>query len=280
MMSLPLVSIIIPIYNHEKFLEKALLSIINQSYKKIEIIAIDDGSTDKSAELAKSLLSNSDVPHVFLTRENRGAHNTINEGVKLSRGNYVTVLNSDDFYHLERISECVSTALMHKSDFVITDVEYVDEFGLNVEGDPYIEGIKKSVQSYVNYPSKSFALLKTNIGISTGNYFFSRYIYENVGGFESYKYVHDWDFILKCMYYVEPVLISKKLYFYRVHGTNSFKSLADVEAYETTEVMRNCMHRLVKRTPENKLAPSPHNWPIYFDYFIDAWNYHVYMPQS
>ena len=92
-MTRPLVSVIVPVYNHARYVEAALLSITRQTYRPIELIVIDDGSRDESADVAASLLRYEMPDAVVLRRENRGAHNTINQGLRMSRGEYLTILN-------------------------------------------------------------------------------------------------------------------------------------------------------------------------------------------
>ena len=93
----------------------------------------------------------------------------------------------------------------------------------------------------MRYPTNGYALLKNQIAIMTGNFAFSRKLYEKLSGFRHYRYVHDWDFILRALFYTEPCYLREPLYSYRIHGDNTFKSLAGVEAYETGDVMRNFM---------------------------------------
>jgi alpha-1,3-rhamnosyltransferase len=100
-----LVSIVIPSYNHAKFIEKTIDSVLNQTIDDLELIVIDDGSPDDSAEIIKKKLSTvSPQSKVkLIARENRGLCNTLNEGLKLARGNYFAYIGSDDFWEPEKL---------------------------------------------------------------------------------------------------------------------------------------------------------------------------------
>ena len=96
---LPLVSIIIPCYNHEKYVADAINSIINQTYKNIELILIDDGSQDNSKNVIMGLLDkcNSRFSRVYFdSRINKGLCKTINEALEVCQGKYVSLIASDD----------------------------------------------------------------------------------------------------------------------------------------------------------------------------------------
>ena len=90
----PLVSIIVSCYNHEKFIEECILSIINQSYDNIELIVIDDGSTDGSANILQSLQRKYNF--YFEKQENIGLTRTLNKMLGIAKGKYIAPLGSDD----------------------------------------------------------------------------------------------------------------------------------------------------------------------------------------
>lgn len=91
-----LISVIVPIYNVEKYLEKCLKSIINQTYKKLEIILIDDGSTDNSGKICDNYIS-LDKRIVVVHKKNGGLSDARNVGINMSSGKYITFVDSDDF---------------------------------------------------------------------------------------------------------------------------------------------------------------------------------------
>ena len=99
---LDLISIIIPIYNNEKFLEKCITSVVNQSYQSIEIILVNDGSTDKSASICK-LYKESDKRIIYIEQENGGVSRARNSGLAISKGDYVCFVDSDDYIKSDMI---------------------------------------------------------------------------------------------------------------------------------------------------------------------------------
>lgn len=111
MNNIPFFTIIIPTYNREIFLEKAINSIVNQTYYNWELIIIDDGSTDKTKELVyKFQIKDSRIIYIYQKNQERSAAR--NNGIKNSKGKYICFLDSDDEFkpnHLQLFSEAIST---------------------------------------------------------------------------------------------------------------------------------------------------------------------------
>lgn len=117
-MKTPLVSVIIPVYNVEKYLEQCLDSIINQTLKDIEIICVDDGSTDRSLEILQEYKEKDNRIKV-LTQKNLYAGVARNTGLKVATGKYLSFLDSDDFFELNMLEEMYNKAEKDNSDIVI-----------------------------------------------------------------------------------------------------------------------------------------------------------------
>ena len=96
----PLISVIIPVYNVEKHLKKCLDSIVNQTYKNLEIILINDGSKDNSDEICREFAEKDDRI-IYVSRENRGVSATRNEGIEMAHGDYFSFIDSDDYLELD-----------------------------------------------------------------------------------------------------------------------------------------------------------------------------------
>ena len=93
------ISVIIPCYNSEKTIERAILSVKQQTYKKIEIICIDDGSTDRTIDILTSLSLKSNNLTILKNSRNSGPSYSRNKGVSISKGQYIAFLDSDDYWH-------------------------------------------------------------------------------------------------------------------------------------------------------------------------------------
>lgn len=98
-MNEPMISILIPAYNHQNYIKQTLDSILNDSYKRKEIVIIDDGSPDNTEEVIKNWINNNKnkIKIIFKRRDNLGLTKTLNELISMSSGEYITFLASDDY---------------------------------------------------------------------------------------------------------------------------------------------------------------------------------------
>lgn len=117
----PLVSVIVPVYNVLPYLREALDSVINQTYKNLEIIVVDDGSTDGSEEVCDEYLSDPRV--TVIHQENRGLSGARNTGLDRMTGEYVAFLDSDDAFMPEMIEKMVNTIIRNMADISICGYE-------------------------------------------------------------------------------------------------------------------------------------------------------------
>ena len=112
------VSVIIPVYNAEKYLEQCVGSVMNQTLKDIEIICVDDGSPDNSLEVLKKLQSQDDRVKI-ISQPNGGAGAARNNGLRNATGEYLSFLDADDFFEPDMLEEAVAAADKYKADFVV-----------------------------------------------------------------------------------------------------------------------------------------------------------------
>ena len=274
----PLISVIIPCYKHEKFVERCLNSVAAQTYDNIEVIIVDDCSPDNSVKRIEQIINSKSWIAKFDNRtkfypfnQNQGAHNAIDHGIKQSTGELIALLNSDDLYHQDRLSRIVEVMQNQNHQFVISRVQYIDD------NDTIITDSHYRAQSYLRsqkniklkqFPSLGFACLSFNISISTGNFVFSKALYNALGAFKDYRYCHDWDFLLRALVHTEPFFLEEDLYYYRFHGKNSFESLQAIGPIESAELLRNFFSQVQLKPTPNPIAPSPLNWPGFFELFV------------
>lgn len=128
----PTVSVIIPVYNVQDYLEQCLDSVIKQTYRELEIIMVNDGSTDMSGSLAKKI-ADSDTRCVLINQKNGGLSNARNSGLDRGTGKYVYFLDSDDWLEPNALETLVSTAEGHDCDLVVHNVNVVDATTMTVE---------------------------------------------------------------------------------------------------------------------------------------------------
>lgn len=120
-----LISVIVPIYNTEKYLRKCIESILSQSYRNIELLLINDGSPDSSAEICREYLDK-DKRCYYFEKENGGLSDARNYGIERAKGEYITFVDSDDFFLEEAIEKLHATALLGESDLVVGGFCYFD----------------------------------------------------------------------------------------------------------------------------------------------------------
>lgn len=111
-----MVTIITPSYNHAQYIERAVESVMNQTYKNIEYIIIDDGSKDNSHEVLKKIQLKYPSIKILLNNENKG-HERLNEGVNISNGELISILASDDWYLPQKIEKQVQLFNTLPSDY-------------------------------------------------------------------------------------------------------------------------------------------------------------------
>lgn len=117
--SLPLVTIVIPIYNVERYIRQYLESVIAQTYKNLEILCVDDKGSDRSIEIVNSLLVKDSRIRILRHNKNLGLGPARNTGIKAATGEFIYFLDSDDWIKPGTIENLVKKALLNKSDIVI-----------------------------------------------------------------------------------------------------------------------------------------------------------------
>lgn len=136
------VSVIIAVYNVESYLKKCIDSVIHQTYPQIEIIAVNDGSTDNSLDLLREITkSNSKI--IILDKPNGGLADARNAGMKVATGDYIAFLDGDDYYHIDYLSSVVTVLEKDETDLVCSNYTYcwLEDIERQEEK-KYLEGVK------------------------------------------------------------------------------------------------------------------------------------------
>lgn len=215
--SQPLVSIVIPSYNHEKYVEQAIMSVVNQTYNNIELIIIDDGSKDKSPDLINKLISEIDTPKriLFETQSNMGLSRTLNKAIKIANGEFIGFLASDDLYLPNKIEKCMNVLSNADSHVcaVFSDGFIIDDNGIKMHNFYY----KKNKKPWSKNIYKELLLGNWIAALSL---LFRKSSLLECGLFDENLEVEDYDILLRLSQMFTLEYIPKPLFLYRVHYSN------------------------------------------------------------
>ena len=198
------VSVIVPVYNTEKYLEKCLDSIVNQTYKDIEIIVINDGSTDNSFKIINKYVDK--YPNiVYKEITNHGQGYARNLGIKLSSGDYIMFLDSDDYVNVDIISKMINK--IGTCDVVVCDI-------YKVIGNELV-----NFKNYYNYFKDNINLMLSHPGPVAKLY--KKEVIKNVSFLEN-VYYEDLSFTPVISLNVNKVCyINEYLYYYVIHANST-----------------------------------------------------------
>jgi glycosyltransferase involved in cell wall biosynthesis len=246
-MSTPLVSVVIPAYNHERFVGAAVESVLGQSCSDLELIVIDDGSRDRTGEVVRGY---TDSRLSYYYQENQDAFNTINRGLGMARGEFVAILNSDDVYTTDRLERLLQCRASSGAACIFTDVipisdegqEFTDPgFGWNVWH-------SKNRAFYRQCGDLYTAFLKGNFMVTTSNLFMTAEAMRRVGKFCSLRYLHDYDYIFR-MLLANPgkvqYLYNEKLLYYRIHSGNTLGEAAITGRLQDQQLIKKYLLEVV-----------------------------------
>jgi glycosyltransferase involved in cell wall biosynthesis len=217
-------AVIVPLYNHEQYIEAAIRSILRQTHPADEIVVIDDGSEDRGFDLASALLMRYPNARV-LQQPNAGAHITINRCIEATKSSHIAILNSDDIFHHNKISRCIKLFTEHVGiDLIIGRIGVIDQNGDPVTSGPTIDWLKRAAQFLEATDLLTLSLLHENFAATTSNMVFSRKLWVENKCFQPLRYCHDLDFLLASAR-------NGKIFFdstvdhisYRVHPDNTIK---------------------------------------------------------
>ncbi|MEP7064008.1 MAG: glycosyltransferase, partial [Betaproteobacteria bacterium] len=226
----PVVTIVLRTYNNAtRYLHEAIGSILSQTWHAIEIIAIDDGSSDATPARVREHLAGLDPPPRFIAREHRGATATFNEGAGLAQGDYLAFLDASDYYALDRIERLVDEIARGRAAWGFSLVAHAfDDAGLaRARGRGAFSGVTRQRNTLGSRPN-SFALMEVNLATSIGNLFVERALFREIGGFEEDD-VNGWNFCLRAAALAEPVVVDSPLFFRRIAVVGGDDATADAD---------------------------------------------------
>lgn len=227
------ISIIIPVYNSEKYLEDCLNSAINQTLKEIEIICVNDGSIDKSLEILNQY-SSKDKRIITITQKNAGAGSARNLGIEKANGEYILFLDSDDWIYPKTCEYLYSKAQKNQTDLIIFKmINYDNESQKFYKTDYYdIEPLKEfftdSVYNLNDFNDKIFYL-----AVSPVNKFYKKDFIDSIGAkFIEGLIFEDNPFFFNVILNAKRVLFYDEYFYFRRRVKNSITSSIDQKHFD------------------------------------------------
>ena len=234
----PLVSVVLRVGNDVRYVRQAISSVGAQTYSRIELVVVDDGSTDETAAVVADVVSGLTIPVRFAKSENRGAPATMNRGAALARGRYLAFLDCDGHYTRDRIACMVD-------EIACTGAAWGFSLVANATDDPELGAADHAhgfdpVQRQRNYLGtlpNSFTLVEYNLVAAGGNLFVERGFFISLGGFRDDHHNHELDFGLRAAGLAEPVVVDRALYFHRARERNSIPAPGAFASEESDDVV-------------------------------------------
>jgi len=209
----PLVTLAIPAFNHEKYVEQAILSLVNQSYKNTEIIVIDDGSVDNTSLIVEKLSRKYNF--TFIRQENIGLPSTLNHIIRIANGEFIAFCASDDFFTLDKVETQVLFLQQNKNFAVCGGEAYTF-----IDGEKRIDLREDQVSSFTVLGFEDVFLYDKSIPAGTA--MIRKGVLEEIGCYSKEYPIDDKYIWLKITYRGYKIArINRVFQYYRIHNTNT-----------------------------------------------------------
>ncbi len=219
----PLVSVVIPAFRHEQFVREAIESVLAQPVAlPLEVLIADDASSDGTYAAIQTCLARDVRLRAWRHEENRGAHATLDALIAAAQAPFAAILNSDDRFLPQRLALTLPWLMSGAADLVGTDIALIDSRSQRVAAHWWIDAFAALKAVRERTGDWVATLLAGNVFMTSSNFVFRRRLWEEIGGFRPYRYVLDYDFLLRALiagarlHWVDAPLLE-----YRLHDANT-----------------------------------------------------------
>ncbi len=233
------VAVIVPVYNVEDYLQQCLKSIVAQTYKNLEIILIDDGSTDNSPQICDEW-ANEDKRIKVIHQNNKGLSESRNIGVSVSTAEYISFVDSDDYIDAEMIEKCMNIVCSDDADIVVFDVCKVNE---KCE---IISNTEDFTEGMISREEALILLAEGKIHDYAVNKIYKRNLFDNIG-FPIGKRFEDIATTYKIFMNAEKIYcLQQSIYFYRKREGSITETMSSIALRDLFEVRKNRYYDILK----------------------------------
>lgn len=230
---MPLISVVLPAFNAQEYIEEAINSILNQTIEDFEILVIDDGSTDDTHKIVEKMAGEDYRIKLLTNEKNMGLIYTLNRGLEEATGEYIARMDADDISLPERFERQIEY-LKDNPDVWLCSV-IVEFFGA-----------KSEVKNYYYSPEETKAELLYHNGVSHPGYMMRRELIKNEGHRYHPEYLHaeDYEFVVNVARTHEVGIVPKRLLLYRIHENQVSGVNSDITAATAKRVRKEQLQNM------------------------------------
>ncbi len=212
------VSVIIPVYNVEKYLRQCLDSVVHQTLKDIEIICVDDGSSDSSVSILEEY-KKQDARIQIICQKNAGAGAARNAGLRIAKGDYLSFLDSDDFFEPDMLEEAYQTAETYQADFVVFGS---DQFHMDKQDFVSVSWVMrmKDIPPYMPFGYRQLTdnVFKTFVGWAWDKLYKRSFVLEHDLWFQEQRTSNDMLFVFSALVTAKRIAVLNKVLAHQRRG--------------------------------------------------------------
>lgn len=243
-MTKTLVSVVMPAYNHERYIAAAIESVLGQTWTNLELIVIDDASSDRTWEVVSGYADS----RIRASRHgtNQGAYITLNEALSMARGEFVAIINSDDIFAPARIAACLEALRHTGADLVGSDIVLIDATGDPLLEHWWVRAFSDLKRVWTETGDWHATMLHGNVFMTTSNCIFRRSWLEAVGDFRDLRYVLDYEWLLRGLIKDRRLAwLDAPLLHYRLHESNTISERPLAANLECAAMLRALVPQLL-----------------------------------
>jgi glycosyltransferase involved in cell wall biosynthesis len=262
----PLVSIVILAGDDSSRLRSTLASVYAQTYRQLEIVIVDACADPASSQRIAGLLVGCPLPHELVAHPPAEESILLNAGVGASSGQFVNAISPNDEFDAERVRTFVEQVANRDGAWGFGDVEFVANNPLDAKGQARVQSWRELIDGVLDLDTVGYAFIQPDcVAVTTANVFFSRDLFDRLGGFRKLPHTYLWDFCLRALWLEEPRFVASRLLRHRPALTALRRKRTEFEAAQVM-MFREFYEKACdeQAVAPNRYAPCVHHWGAHF----------------